>query len=113
MYQTQQKKEPAEPSSTSIVAGTLSPVAAASSGHNHKECSVESTDSTTPTPETLLSAFSVAQAEDITARSSFVLRADIRAGKLTAYKFGGLWRILPSDLEAYRASLITPSRSAR
>lgn len=70
-----------------------------------------STDSTTPTHETLLGAFTVAQAEDITCRSSFVLRADIRAGKLTAYKFGGLWRILPSDLEAYRKSLVTPSRS--
>jgi hypothetical protein len=74
---------------------------------------VGSTDSTTPTHETLLSAFTVAQAEDITARSSFVLRTDIRAGKLAAYKFGGLWRILPADLEAYRATLVTPSRGAR
>lgn len=74
---------------------------------------MESTDSTTPTHETLLNALTVAQVEDITTRSSFVLRADIRAGKLTAYKFGGLWRILPSDLDAYTKSLVTPSRSAR
>ncbi len=72
-----------------------------------------STDSTTPTHETLLSAFTVAEAADITLRSSFVLRADIRAGKLAAYKFNGVWRILPSDLEAYRRSLIKPSRSAQ
>lgn len=72
-----------------------------------------STDSTTPTHETLLSAFTVAQAEDITGRSGFVLRADIRSGKLAAYKFAGLWRILPEDLEAYRSKLVTPSRSAR
>jgi len=69
---------------------------------------VGSTDSTTPTHETLLSAFTVAQAEDITGRSGFVLRADIRSGKLAA-----LWRILPEDLEAYRSKLVTPSRSAR
>lgn len=72
-----------------------------------------STDSTTPSHETLLSAFTVAQAEDITGRSGFVLRADIRLGKLTAYKFAGLWRLLPEDLAAYRSKLVTPSRSAR
>lgn len=71
------------------------------------------TNSPIPTHATLLSAYTVVQAEEITGRSSFVLRADIRSGKLTAYKYGGLWRILPNDLEAYSASLVTPSRSVR
>ena len=72
-----------------------------------------SSGSQTPTYEDLLNALTVPQAEDMSERSSFVLRDDIRTGRLPAYKVGGRWRILHADLDAYLKALVTPSRGTR
>lgn len=66
-----------------------------------------------PTYEGLRDALTVSQAEDISGRSSFLLREDIRTGKLTAYKVGGRWKIVPADLSTYLETLVAPSPSAR
>ncbi|TFB53644.1 helix-turn-helix domain-containing protein [Cryobacterium tagatosivorans] len=70
-------------------------------------------DASTPTYDDLRCALTVPQAEDTSGRSSFVLRDDIRTGRLPAYKVGGRWRILPTDLDAYLEALVAPSRGTR
>lgn len=62
------------------------------------------------TYEALRDALTVPQAQDISGRSSFLLREDIRTGKLPAYKVGGRWRIVPADFRRYLEALVTPSR---
>ena len=66
-----------------------------------------------PTYDDLKFALTVPQAEDKSRRSTFVLRADIRNGKLRAYKVGGQWRILDADLDTYLKALVMPSRGTR
>ena len=68
------------------------------------------TNSPIPSYVDLHCALTVPQAERTSRRSSFVLRDDIRNGKLPAYKVGGRWRILPADLDAYLEALVIPSR---
>lgn len=70
-------------------------------------------DAPIPTYSQLLDGLTVPQAEDISRRPSFVLRDDIRTGKLPAYKVGGRWRILQADLDAYLNALVAPSRGTR
>lgn len=72
-----------------------------------------SSDAPTPNYDALRNALTVLQAEDTSGRSSFVLRNDIRTGRLPAYKVGGRWRILHADLDAYLKALVTPSRGIR
>ena len=69
-----------------------------------------SSDASIPTYDQLLDGLTVPQAADISRRPSFVLRDDIRTGKLSAYKVGGRWRILRADLDTYLNALVTPSR---
>ena len=72
-----------------------------------------SSDASIPTYDQLLDGLTVPQAADISRRPSFVLRDDIRTGKLSAYKVGGRWRILRADLDAYLNALVTPSRGIK
>ena len=71
---------------------------------------MQPSDSPTPTYDELCNGLTVPQAERTSRRSGFVLRDDIHTGKLTAYKVGGRWRILPADLDTYLRALVTPSR---
>lgn len=74
---------------------------------------METTGTPTPSYEDLLDALTVSQAKDISGRSSFVLREDIRTGRLQAYKVGGRWKIVRADLAEYLEGLVAPSRRIR
>ena len=72
---------------------------------------MDSTDSSAPSYHELLAGLTVAQAATISRRSGFLIRDDIRKGRLTAYKVGGRWRVLRSDLTQYLEALVSPARN--